>query len=94
MEDDILKIKITKELIQDLLSFHGINAIHELKKLAQEQMVLNDNKRYEFITGRNILGEWKTSKTFSSEEVDKLEQMINSRILSQEEFLKQLNSFF
>ncbi len=77
MADSILKVRITPEMVQDLVAFHGMNVITELKKIAKEQMELNGDKGYEFVAGTNILGEWQTSKTFNAQEIDELENTIN-----------------
>jgi hypothetical protein len=35
MADSILKVRITPEMVQDLVAFHGMNVITELKKIAK-----------------------------------------------------------
>lgn len=78
MSDRILQVKITRELVQDLYAFHGLNAFTELKHVAEEQVKLNDDKGYEFVVGSRVLDQWIPERTLSSEELKELEDCVNN----------------
>ena len=73
MSDRILQVKITRELVQDLYAFHGLNAFTELRLVAEEQVKLNNDKWYEFVVGSKVLDQW----VLSSEELKELEESLN-----------------
>jgi hypothetical protein len=77
MSDRILQVKITRELVQDLYAFHGLNAFTELRLVAEEQVKLNNDKWYEFVVGSKVLDQWVPERTLSSEELKELEESLN-----------------
>lgn len=71
---NIFKVKLMREAIQDMMAFHGVNIVRELKAMAQEMVELNHADGYVFELGTKVLGEWQVEKVISVDELEALAQ--------------------
>lgn len=81
---DILKIKLTKEIITDLHAFHRLNAIRELKKMAEETMAFTKENYgrvydgYQVEYGNFVDGQWVDMEVLTPERMDAIEKKIDA----------------